>query len=191
MFNTLKESYDNMLLVAKNDGLGDHHSDKGTFHSYIEIYEKLFAKYKTKAINLLEIGVNRGYSLYTWKYYFTNAQNLVGIEYQPNIVYKNEGVKIIYSDINDVNNVNHQLEDMTFDIIIDDGSHKIEDQLFAFEFLKNRLNANGTYVIEDIQNLESDILKFEKYHPHIYDLRSKKNRWDDVLLVWGDPDESL
>lgn len=189
--NTLVEVYKHSCDLAKLEGMEQHCSDKGTHHSYIEIYEKLFAKYKTKAINLLEIGVNRGYSLYTWKHYFTNAQNLVGIEYQPHIVYKKEGVKLIYSDINDVNNVNHQLGEMTFDIIIDDGSHKIEDQLFAFEFLKNRLNANGTYVIEDIQNLESDILKFKKYHPRIYDLRNKKNRWDDVLLVWGDPDESL
>ena len=82
------------------------------------------------------------------KNYFINAKNLVGIEYQPNIVYKKDGVKIIYSDVNDIHNVNSQLGDMKFDIIIDDGSHNIEDQIFAFEYLKDRLNPNGLYVID-------------------------------------------
>jgi len=184
--NTLTEVYSHTCELAKKEGMEIHCSDKGTHHSYIEIYEKLFKKYKTESINLLEIGVNRGYSLYTWKNYFTNAKNLVGIEYQPNIVYKKDGVKLIYSDINDINHVNNELGDMKFDIIIDDGSHRIEDQLFAFEYLNTRLNTNGLYIIEDIQNLETDILKFQKYNPKVYDLRKIKNRWDDVLLVWGE-----
>lgn len=188
---TLIETYKESCDLAKLEGMELHCSDKGTHHSYIEIYENLFAKYQDKPINLLEIGVNRGYSLYTWKNYFINAQNIVGIEYQPNIVYKKDGVKVIYSDINNADNVNQQLENMKFDIIIDDGSHRIEDQVFAFEYLKDRLNPGGIYVIEDMQNLESDILKFQKYYPKVYDLRQKKNRWDDVLLVWGDTNENI
>jgi len=182
--NTLSEVYKNSCELAIAEGMEQHGSDKGTNHSYIDVYESLFSKYKDKKINLLEIGVNRGYSLYTWKNYFINADNLVGIEYQPHIVYKKDGVKLIYSDINDAKNVNSQLGDMKFDIIIDDGSHRIEDQFFAFELLKDRLNTGGIYVIEDIQNLESDILKFQKYYPKVYDLRQNKNRWDDVLFVW-------
>jgi hypothetical protein len=181
---TLKECYEDMLKTAESDNLLNHHSDKGTNHSYIEVYETLLTKYKDKEINLLEIGVNRGYSLYTWKKYFKNAKNLIGIEYQNSIVYKKDGVNIIYSDINDINNVNNKLGDIKFDIIIDDGSHKIEDQLFAFENLKTRIKDGGIYIIEDIQNLESDILKFKSYNPKIYDLRKNKNRWDDVLFVW-------
>lgn len=184
--NTLNEVYKHTCEVAKKDNMEIHCSDKGTNHSYIEIYEKLFLKYKEKPINILEIGANRGYSLYTWKNYFINAKNIVGIEYQPNIVYKKEGVKIIYSDINDSLNVNNQLGDMFFDIIIDDGSHKIEDQVFAYKFLINRLNKDGLYIIEDIQNLENDLLYFNFSQPKVYDLRKIKNRWDDVLFVWGE-----
>ncbi len=40
------------------------HSDKGTHHSYIDMYyEETLANYKDKTITLLEIGVNAGRSL--------------------------------------------------------------------------------------------------------------------------------
>ena len=73
--NTLSEVYKNSCELAIAEGMEQHGSDKGTHHSYIDVYESLFLKYKDKKINLLEIGVNRGYSLYTWKNYFVNANN--------------------------------------------------------------------------------------------------------------------
>ena len=42
-------------------------SDKGTHHSYIDMYyEETLANYKDKTITLLEIGVNAGRSLELW-----------------------------------------------------------------------------------------------------------------------------
>lgn len=182
--NSLKEVYEYSCKVAEQDGMAKYCSDKGTAHSYIEVYEELFAKYKDKPINILEVGVNKGYSLFTWQNYFKNYKNIVGVEYQPNIVYKNEGTKIICSDINNFWNMTNELGDMSFDIIIDDGSHKIQDQLFAFHLLYPRLKEGGIFVIEDIQNLENDITAFNFNPPQVYDLRKIKNRWDDVLFVW-------
>ena len=37
-----------------------------------------------------------------------------------------------------------------FDIIIDDGSHYVEHQLFSFKLLFKHLNNNGIYIIEDV-----------------------------------------
>jgi len=184
---TLKEAYNYSCEIAKKDNMEKYCSDKGTAHSYIEIYESIFNKYKDKPINILEVGVNKGYSLFTWKNYFTNAKNIVGIDYQPGIVYKTENFKIIYGDINNFNFMNESLGDMTFDIIIDDGSHYIADQLTSLNLLYPRLNHDGVFVIEDIQNLESDLPQFNFLPPKVYDLRFIKNRWDDVLFVWEKP----
>jgi hypothetical protein len=182
--NTLIEAYNYSCEVAKNDNMERYCSDKGTAHSYIEIYESLFQKYKDRPVNILEIGVNKGYSLFTWKNYFSNAKNIVGIDYQPGIVYKTEDFKIIYGDINNRSFINNSLGNMTFDIIIDDGSHMVQDQLTALSLLYPRLNSGGIFIIEDIQNLENDLPKFNFFPPKVYDLRSIKQRWDDVLFVW-------
>src|SRR6185369_13519508 len=52
--------------------------DKGTVHSYIEVYEELFAPYRKKAKNILEIGLMSGESLRMWTEYFSG--NVFGID---------------------------------------------------------------------------------------------------------------
>jgi len=182
--NNLQEVYNHTCEVCQQENMVEHCSDKGTHHSYIPIYEELFSKYKDKPISLLEIGVNRGYSLYTWKNYFTHANLIMGIEYQRHIVHKKEGVEILYADINDAHTVLTNIGEKTFDIVIDDGSHDIKDQLFTFQMLRSKVNKGGLYIIEDLQNFDNDYDVFKLYNPKVYDLRNIKNRWDDVLLVW-------
>ena len=181
----LFEVYEFTLKTAEQENMMEHCSDKGTLHSYIPVYNDLFDSLKNKPIKLLEIGVSRGYSLFTWKNYFKNAELIMGIDYQPRITFKKEGVKLLYCDINNMDYVNKNLDNLKFDIIIDDGSHNINDQIFAFNYLKSRLNPNGIYVIEDVQNLENDLPQFNPQPNKVYDLRKVKNRWDDVMLVWN------
>jgi len=44
--------------------------DKGTTHSYIEVYEEILAPYRKTAKNILEIGLMSGESLRMWDEYF-------------------------------------------------------------------------------------------------------------------------
>lgn len=182
--NSLSEVYKHTCEVCEQENMVLHCSDKGTHHSYIPVYEELFSKYKDKPISLLEIGVNRGYSLFTWKNYFINSKLIMGIEYQHHIVHKKEGVEILYGDINDSEKILNGIGDRTFDIIIDDGSHDIKDQIVAFKMLQPKVNKGGIYIIEDLQNFDDDYNVFKIYNPKVYDLRNNKNRWDDVLFVW-------
>jgi hypothetical protein len=48
-----------------------------------------------------------------------------------------------------------------FDIIIDDGSHKLKDMLFGFQIFFDHLKNNGFYIIEDY--------KFPNYFSHLND----------------------
>ena len=72
---TLEEIYSN----HNNGGSGAGHGDKGTVHSYIPEYERLFKPYRDKKINILEIGIAYGESLELWDKYFNNA-NVFGSE---------------------------------------------------------------------------------------------------------------
>ena len=51
-------------------------SDK--WESYLPYYDSLFEKYRSQNLNLLEIGVQNGGSLETWKTFFKNAACLIG-----------------------------------------------------------------------------------------------------------------
>ena len=46
---------------------------------FLPIYEKYFSVFKSKKINILEIGIDDGGSLKLWRKYFPNA-NIVGMD---------------------------------------------------------------------------------------------------------------
>ena len=48
-------------------------------HGYLRIYDPIFSDYVDKEINLLEIGVFKGGSLFLWKDYFPKGQ-IFGID---------------------------------------------------------------------------------------------------------------
>ena len=147
------------------------HGDKGTTHSYISEYEKLFSPYRDKKINFLEIGVAYGESLEVWYEYFNKQSKIFGVDASK------EDVKILYKDTK-------------FDIIIDDGSHQLGDQISTFNFLKDNIKEGGLFIIEDILDLDNSKNEFENLANQnnlefeILDLRSIKNRYDDVLIVY-------
>lgn len=171
---------------------GEYSTDKNTTHSYIESYDKLFEPYKDKKINLLEIGNHNGGSLRLWNDYFSDA-TMVGLEIE-----EREPLK----HFDDISNVTvHQntsatsfetirmIEDLgvEFDIIIDDGSHHPNDQIFTCKFWSKFLKDGGVMVIEDVQNIEfckpithnlPDGLSYE-----VIDLRENKGRFDDILIA--------
>ena len=166
--------------------------DKGSVHSYLETYHDSFNKYLGKPINILEVGISGGWSLYMWKQYFGKDSNVVGIDIDPyNLIWKDENkeVKMIFSDINDMDRISSELGDMRFDIIIDDGSHITEDMINTFYFLFGRLKEGGTYVMEDVDGnypdrVQSIMDKLSEHSPELIDLRKVKERYDDILIIF-------
>lgn len=161
--------------------------DKGLTHSYIEIYEKLFNPIRNNPVNLLEIGVMYGSSLKMWKKYFENG-NITGFDIRPHVLkYNEERIRSFICNATIESDIKKTLKDNEqFDIIIDDGSHRIEDQLKTFHILfETRLKPNGYYIIEDVQNFDTNKKYFEKLHKNvsIIDRRNVKNRYDDVLII--------
>ncbi|MDP4099352.1 class I SAM-dependent methyltransferase [Paenibacillus sp. P96] len=119
---------------------------------YFDIYEFHFDRFVGKEINLLEIGVYQGGSIQMWKHYFGEQAMIYGIDVEPRSkLFEEERVRIEIGDQGDRNfwnQIKHSLP--TFDIIIDDGGHTMEQQRVTFEELYPLLSPNGVYLAEDL-----------------------------------------
>ena len=153
-------------------------TDKESTHHYLDTYDRLFAPFQNKAINLFEVGIATGGSLKLWEDYFSKAF-IWGIDIIDEISYKyTNRVNWIQYDIKAWKD--HQT---TFDIAIDDGSHFIEDQIVFFNNVWPELNKGGLLIIEDIDNIDQDKHFFDELNIP-YEIIDLRGTYDSVLLIF-------
>ena len=185
-------------------------TDKNTKHSYFSHYEKMFNKFnKNDNLNILEIGVQTGGGLLFLNKHFPNADILgIDINFEPfdKKILKNENIKIIEANGYDNNFIKKKFSNnnIFFDIIIDDGPHTVESQIFAIDNYSKLLKKNSILVIEDValykrENKKGECikeLKLEKnlqdyinndiknnFKIELLDLTQERNRFDNALLI--------
>lgn len=162
-------------------------SDKQTLHSYIEVYSELFAPYRETATAILEIGVRYGGSLRAWRDYFQIAQIFgvdSGEEDELWTPVNSKRIHVLGGDSTSIN-IREKLEDYgPFQIVIDDGSHKIQDQFKTFKNLMPLLDKNWLYIIEDLETIENAEMLQSAIGGRVIDRRHIKNRHDDILWVF-------
>ena len=127
-------------------------SDKWAF--YLAEWDRLFIPYKKLKIRLLEIGVQNGGSLEVFGKYFSNAEKIVGCDIDPKceiLRYKDDRIAIVVGDANSDGGESEILRQApSFDIIIDDGSHKSSDIVRSFARYFPHINDGGIYIVEDM-----------------------------------------
>lgn len=189
------ETFENILdKYASVDNT--YGTDKTLTHSYGPLYSKLFSdiKQKNNVKNILEIGVYSGASVQSFSEYFEEAF-IYGIDIDLSHVKfgnNNKRIKFIKGDATTEDLVKHI--DVKFDIILDDASHKADDQLRTLDIFSKHLEKNGMYIIEDISshydlnqlknNMEkigiNNGLELIEWH----DMRETKNRYDDIVAIF-------
>ncbi len=145
-----RNNLDKLATIFKSDKFGEHF--------YTPIYSQHFAKYRSKKVKLLEIGVggyrdklNGGNSLRMWKKYFKRAQ-IFSFDIYDKKALEESRIKIFKGSQNDIHFLQFLVDTIgDLDIIIDDGSHINQDVITTFNFLFPRVNLGGIYVIEDVQ----------------------------------------
>lgn len=152
-------------------------------HSYIEkYYSNTFESFRDrKNLTVVEIGVHRGESLELWHKYFTDA-NIIGIDRSPvNYTSSSKNITVIQGKSSRLDTFKTI---KNVDIVIDDGSHKVYDQIATYNILYPRLNPNGIYIIEDIRNIDESKNNFLSLNKNaiIFDYRKNLNRSDDVIV---------
>jgi len=117
---------------------------------FLEIYEKYFKDHKDKEIKILEIGVDKGASLRMWREYFSKAIICgLDIDKKDFVIDK---VDIVVGDQSNLEVLGKIVNKYgSFDIIIDDGSHRNKHVIKSLEYLFDYLNYDGFYIVEDLQ----------------------------------------
>lgn len=182
-----------LVELFKAGGLDKYDTDKGAgqpwHHDYLKVYDQLFKDFQDKPCNILEVGYLYGGSCLLWEDYFPNA-NIIAIEKGDNPVLHPslKRTRIAHMDVNDLT-----IEDLKGnepDIAIDDGSHKLDDQLYFIKTVYPVLKPGGYLIIEDVQDIANDLKSFAKLGIpfEVRDLRCNTpqgfSRADDVLLIY-------
>jgi len=121
-------------------------------HNYAIYYDELFKI--LKVYKLLEIGVSRGSSIKMWDEFFNKSVAIYGIDISEErfkrIDIETNNIKIFIGNQGDEHFL-QQFNGENFDLIIDDGSHRMSHQQISLKILFKYLNSGGVYVIEDLQ----------------------------------------
>ena len=171
-------------------------TDKNTIHSYLELYEKLLSKRKDTAKNVLEVGIANGGSIKLWSDYFKNA-TVYGLDvmHENNVwqEIKNKDNIVLYTSTDAYNGDTFRSlfleKGIKFDFMLDDGPHTLHSMVKFITLYSQLMTENGILIIEDIQSegwfdvlkaaVPEELLKYVK----IYDLRSNKGRYDDMVFT--------
>jgi len=124
-----------------------HGTDKGPgYHNYTALYEMMFAGIREEPLKILEIGVLEGASLRMWCDFFPNAE-IHGMDINSDCnVFADDRITIHIGDQGDRRDL--EKIGIDFDIVIDDGSHCVSDQIESFKVLWP--NTRLIYVVEDV-----------------------------------------
>lgn len=132
-------------------------TDKLT-HGYLTHYVRYFENYRSTVHNVLEIGIKEGASLKMWSDYFPSAM-IYGVDRREECCkYLGPRIVTVHGSQSSMRFV-EKLQDVQFDLIVDDGSHVQFHQQLAMTKLFPLLKEGGVYVIEDLH-----AGRFEKYN---------------------------
>jgi cephalosporin hydroxylase len=168
-------------------------TDKGTTHSYLELYQKILTPHKENYISIVEIGVKSGGSCSGFSDFFQNA-SVYGVDINfNNLIYGKENPKIKYIEADGTHDsILNKINLNQIDLVLDDGSHIPDHQIKTVEIFLPYISKNGMFICEDINQYSSEFIKSEftnlaKKNEMIldwYDLRHIKNRFDDIVAVF-------
>lgn len=161
---------------------------------YLDLYPRLVGHLRGKDISFLEIGVYKGGSIGMWRGYFGQDARLTFLDIDPTC--KELALPGTVVEIGDQADPAF-LAAMAgrrgpFDLIVDDGGHKMHQQINSFRALWPRLNDGGLYIVEDVHTSywpgfgggyreKGSFIEFAK------DLIDRMNSWytdqDDIFPV--------
>lgn len=187
----MKESLQEIWSELAESG---YETDKGSVHSYIEVYEEILAPYRNTASNIIEIGVFKGNSIIMWDVYFSCQVHGIDCSITPldgmadlRPMIENSSRKIHILDATDEAQIEKEFGDTKWDVVIDDGSHLVQHQVQTINIFKDRMNKGGIIVLEDIQDIDKDGWIFNaisgNFTVEILDRRHIKGRYDDCLVI--------
>jgi len=118
---------------------------------YLEIYDELLGSWQGRDVSFLEIGIYKGGSMPMWRDFFGPAARLTFLDIDPACVaLQLPGTRVEIGDQADPAFLARiGAEHGPFDLVVDDGGHRMQQQITSFRQLWPRLADRGLYIVED------------------------------------------
>jgi len=119
---------------------------------YFDVYETWFARFRGQSPRILEIGVQHGGSGLMWEEYFGPGTRQVGVDIDSRCLrHQTDSISIEIGHQGDPAFWQQFFNKYTepFDIVIDDGSHQMQDMILSFAIVNSHVRDSGIYLIED------------------------------------------
>lgn len=134
-----------------------HKTDKAT-HGYLDTYDVALSVLKNSPIQMLEIGIQNGFSLKMWEEYFPNGM-IYGADIHNKQMFDTKRIKTFIVNQEKKNQLSALPKHLDF--IIDDGGHTMLQQQITLVTLFDHLKSEGIYILEDL--CTSDPLQYPGY----------------------------
>ena len=121
-------------------------------HGYAKFYEKYFKKIKNENLNIIELGSFYGNASAALFFYFKNS-NIFSADINPDMyIYNSKRIKNFYLNSSSKNSIQENLinRNLKFDIIIEDASHMLKDQIISLFMTFRMLKSGGLFIVEEI-----------------------------------------
>ena len=121
-------------------------------HNYAKYYEKFLEPFKNKKNTILELGSFYGNASAAFYFYFKNSK-IFGADLNPDMFrYNSNRVESFFVNSGSEDSIksNKFLMNNVFDIIVEDASHMLKDQIISLFLLFPKINSGGIIFIEEL-----------------------------------------
>ncbi len=121
-------------------------------HGYAKIYESLFKPIKDESLKILEVGSFYGNASAALFFYFKKSM-IYSADINPDMYkYRGSRLKNFYVDSSSRESINKNLlgQNIDFNIVIEDASHMLKDQIISLFMLFPKIKKGGIFIIEEI-----------------------------------------
>lgn len=153
----------NYLFEYFNSDKGEHYinqyeqplkrkNNKILAHGYTKIYESLFKPIKDQNLKILEIGSFYGNASAALFFYFKKSI-IYSADINPDMYkYRGSRLKNFYVDSSSRKSITKNLlsNNIDFNIVIEDASHMLKDQIISLFMLFPKIKKGGIFIIEEI-----------------------------------------
>lgn len=131
--------------------LNNAHKRLHKFFHYFDIYERHLSRFRGKQPVMIEIGVAGGGSLAMWKTYFGEGCKIIGVDVNPDCKkHEADGIEVFIGSQDDPAVIDQiKAKYGVIDIVLDDGSHRMEHMIATFKMLYGYVQPDGVYMVED------------------------------------------
>jgi len=129
---------------------------------YFEIYHRHLSRFIGQSPSIVEVGVYSGGSLGMWQQYFGDGARIHGVDIQPECrAYESPAINIHIGDQGD-REFWRSFRNLVppVDILIDDGGHKLEQQIVTLEEMLPHLKPGGVFICEDVHGVNNDFTAY-------------------------------